>query len=389
MDRHSPPFGKILSRTSAFKIARIAFGVVFSVVAVAFFILSATSSIFWKSRRDVSASLSSSSEYLLSVPGLLSLTGSGVQIKAFSASSICVAVGQAGDAKGWIGSNPYTRINGLSSWKNLESEPASGMQSYPERDSVPFQKSDMWEKVECGKSVDFEWSPGADQSLIVFNPARKSIVLNLGWKRVQVTDLSAPYAFFGCVSVLLAFVSLEFSKLGGKKNANADSTISPLPAAAKKTPRWVLDQLASDKRKSRILPRTVKSTKVFKIREKSEEDEVSTQVMDLSALRGMQVTPEDPKALKPFLLGAEPPSFPVVSSPMAAGTVFSVTSSKESDPSSKKKGPSIVDKSNINLLAKPKSDDSLRLHPEVGDLGAYFKRLREEKRGEGRDEKKA
>lgn len=309
-----------------------------------------------------------------------------MQIKASSLSPICVAVGQTGDVEGWIGSDSYTQISGLSSWKDLKTDSALGSQTYPEQDPVPFQKSDMWEKVECGKSVDFKWTPGADQSLIVFNPAQKDITLNLGWKRAKVANLTVPYAFFGCISVLLALVSLEFSRLRGKESPDANSPF-PLPEGEEKTPRWVLDQLALDRRKARIFPRTVKSTKIFKIKEKSEEDEVSTQVMDLSSLREQRAY-EDPKALKPFLLGAEPPSFPVASSPKAAGTAFSVTSSKESDPSSKKKGPSIVDKSNVNLLARPKSEDSFQLHPESMDLGAYFKRLREEKKDEGKHEKK-
>ncbi|MBR4399950.1 MAG: hypothetical protein IKT06_03375 [Aeriscardovia sp.] len=390
MDRHSPPSGKASPKgASAFKIIRAALSAVFTALAVVFFILSAFSSALWKSRSEISASLSSSSLYLVSVPGLLSLTGSRVKVAAFSSSPVCVAIAQSADAQGWVGSSPYVQINGLSSWKNLRSRPLSGSQSYPDKDPVPFQDSDMWEKVDCGRQPDFEWEPGPDQSLILFNPAQRNVDLVLGWKRVKIANLTAPYAFLGCVSLLLAAVSLEFSRL---KEIGSKEPPSPLPSpqTPAPSPRWAQDQLAAEKRKARVLPRTVKSTKIFKIREKTEEDEVSTQVMDLSALRGMQVAlEEDPKALKPSLFGSEPPSFPVASSPLAAGTVFSVTSSKESDPASKKKGPAIVDKSSVNLLAKPGSQDQVQLHPKGEDLGAYFERLKEEKRGEKKHEKKA
>ena len=389
MDRHSHLFGKASwSRQKAFKVAKIAFGSLFSVLAVVFFVLSATSSILWKSRSEVSASLSSSSRFILSVPGLLSLTGSPVQVAASSLASVCLAVGQSADAQGWIGSSPYTQIDGLSTWRQLRIREAQGQQSYPEEDPVPFQDSDMWEKVECGKTMGFEWNPGPDQSLIVFNPSKSTVILSLGWKRVKTADLAAPYAFFGCLCVLLAGISFEFSRL--RKIAALKPKGEELPSpSASETPRWAKDQLALEKRKSRVIPRTVKSTKVFKIREKSEEDEVSTQVMDLSALRGLRLADDDPKALKPSLFGSEPPSFPVASSPIAAGTVFSITSSKESDPSSKKKGPMIIDKSNVNLLAKAGEGDPLQLHPKSEDLGAYFKRLREEKKEEEKHEKKA
>ncbi|MBQ1299360.1 MAG: hypothetical protein IIY27_02770 [Aeriscardovia sp.] len=390
MDRQSPPSGKApFPREKIFKISRIASGALFSVLAVVFFVLSASSSILRKARSEISASLSSSSPYLVSVPGLLSLTGSPVTISAFSSAPICVAVGQSGDAQGWIGSDSYTQINGLSTWKQLRTRPDAGEQSYPEQDPVSFQDSDMWEKVECGKTMGFVWSPGPDESLILFNPSQSNVILNLGWKRVKDADLAAPYAFFGCICVVLAAISFEFSRL--KKLASSPSwEQAPSPDDEPgKTPRWAQDQLALEKRRARIMPRTVKSTKVFKIREKSEEDDVSTQVMDLSALRGVQIANEDPKAQKPSLFGSEPPSFPVASSPIAAGTVFSVTSSKESDPSSKRKGPAIVDKSSVNLLAKTDKDGVSQLHPESEDLGAYFKRLREEKKGEEKHEKKA
>ena len=389
MDRHSHLPGKASwSRQKAFKAAKIAFGSLFSVLAVVFFVLSATSSILWKSRSEVSASLSSSSRFILSVPGLLSLTGSPVQVTASSRASVCLAVGQSADARGWIGSSPYTQIDGLSTWRQLRTREAQGQQSYPEEDPVPFRDSDMWEKAECGKTMGFEWNPGPDQSLIVFNPSKSTVVLSLGWKRVKTADLAAPYAFFGCLCVLLAGISFEFSRL--RKMADfkpeREELLSP---PASQTPRWARDQLALEKRKSRVIPRTVKSTKVFKIREKSEEDEVSTQVMDLSALRSLQISDDDLKSLKPSLFGSEPPSFPVASSPIAAGTVFSVTSSKESDLSSKKKGPVIIDKSSVNLLAKPGESDPLQLHPKSEDLRAYFKRLREEKKEEEKHEKKA
>ena len=386
VDRHSPPSGKDSpSGGKKLRVARLASAGAFALAAIAFFILSILSSALWRPKSEISASLSSSSRYLVSVPGLLSLTGSEVSVRASSSQSVCVAIGQSGDVDGWIGSSPYTQISGLSSWTALASGSASGGESWPSSPSVPFQDSDMWEKAECGRAMGFKWDPSPDQSLILFNPKGAAVDLSLGWKRAKAVNLTGPYAFLGCVGTLLSLVALEFPRLRGKARPRAGKEVeSAAPGeAGSAQPRWVEDQLALDRRLGHARPRTVKSTKVFKIREKSEEDEVSTQVMDLSALRHMDFGQDlDPMAQKPSLFGSEPPSFPAAFSALAAGTAFSVASSKESDPRSKHTGPAIVDKRQVNLLAKPGSSEPVQLHPESEDLGAYFKRLKEEKREE-------
>ena len=390
MDRHSPPSGKDSpSGGEKLKAIRLALAGAFALAAIAFFILSILSSALWKPKSEISASLSSSSRYLASEPGLLSLTGSEVSVRASSPEPVCVAVGQSGDVEGWIGSAPYTQISGLSSWTALASAPVAGGQSWPGASSVPFQDSDMWEKAECGKTMGFLWNPSPDQSLILFNPKGAQVDLSLGWKRVKVVNLTGPYAFLGCVGALLSLVALEFPKLRQKaRPEGAEAEKEALEPGA--PPRWVEDQKAENRRRGHAQPRTVRSTKVFKIREKSEEDEVSTQVMDLSALRHMDFGSDaDPMAQKPSLFGSDLPSFPAAFSNLAAGTAFSVESSKESDPRSKNKGPVIVDKRNVNLLAKSGSLEPVQLHPKSEDLGAYFRRLKEEKREEeGKSEKK-
>ena len=387
MDRHSPPSGKASPfGGKAFKAVRFCLFATFAAVAIAFFTLSILSSVLWKPKSEISASLSSSSEYLVSVPGLLSLTGSEVSVGASSSQSVCVAIGQSGDVEGWIGSSPYTQISGLASWTSLASEPSSGPKSWPEDSPVTFQDSDMWEKVECGKTMGFQWDPSPDQDLILFNPKGTPVDLSLGWKRAKVVNLTGPYAFLGCVGALFAFVALAFSELCRKGKGAPEKEAEP--ASLGEAPRWVQDQRALDRRRGHSRPRTVKSTKVFKIREKSEEDDVSTQVMDLSALRHMDCgSSEDPMAQKPSLFGSEPPSFPAAFKALAAGTAFSVASSKESDPKAKNKGPAIVDKRSVNLLAKSGSSEPVQLHPKREDLGAYFKRLKEEKEEEKREKK--
>ncbi|MBQ5493186.1 MAG: hypothetical protein IIT79_01195 [Aeriscardovia sp.] len=390
MDRHSPPSGNNSpSGGKKLRVVRFALASAFCLAAIAFFILSILSSALWKPKSEISASLSSSSKYMASVPGLLSLTGSEVSVKASSGQPVCVAIGQSGDVEGWIGSSPYTQISGLSSWTALASSPATGSQSWPDIPSVPFQDSDMWEKAECGRAMGFQWDPSADQSLILFNPAGASVDLSLGWKRVKVVNLTGPYAFLGCVCALMAWVALEFERLRKKGRAKAEKAEGGEGKEEGGRPRWAEDQAAEDQRRGHARPRTVRSTKVFRIREKSEEDEVSTQVMDLSALRHMDFGgSQDPMAQKPSLFGSEPPSFPATFSALAAGTAFSVESSKESDPRSKNKGPAIIDKRSVNLLAKSGSSEPVQLHPESGDLSAYFKRLREEKREEERKHEK-
>ncbi|MBQ5762921.1 MAG: hypothetical protein IIW04_02750, partial [Aeriscardovia sp.] len=186
-----------------------------------------------------------------------------------------------------------------------------------------------------------------------------------------------------------AWVALEFERLRKKGRAKAEKAEGGEGKEEGGRPRWAEDQAAEDQRRGHARPRTVRSTKVFRIREKSEEDEVSTQVMDLSALRHMDFGgSQDPMAQKPSLFGSEPPSFPATFSALAAGTAFSVESSKESDPRSKNKGPAIIDKRSVNLLAKSGSSEPVQLHPESGDLSDYFKRLREEKREEERKHEK-
>ncbi|MBQ1286473.1 MAG: hypothetical protein IIY17_00580, partial [Aeriscardovia sp.] len=124
MDRQSPPSGNNSpSGGKKLRVVRFALASAFCLAAIAFFILSILSSALWKPKSEISASLSSSSKYMASVPGLLSLTGSEVSVKASSGQPVCVAIGQSGDVEGWIGSSPYAQISGLSSWTALASSP--------------------------------------------------------------------------------------------------------------------------------------------------------------------------------------------------------------------------------------------------------------------------
>ena len=90
----------------------------------------------------------SGTRYIVTDPGVLRMVDSSVRLRAAakdSSSTVCVALGSAQDAMGWVAGSTITRVTGMSDWTTLSTEsydaPSSDSSS---ESSVNFQDSDMW-----------------------------------------------------------------------------------------------------------------------------------------------------------------------------------------------------------------------------------------------------
>ncbi|MBB2955686.1 hypothetical protein FHX77_001112 [Bifidobacterium commune] len=147
---------------------------IFGLLAVLFITLGALNATIWKPSREVSASTEfSGTRYVVTDPGVLNLLANSTMVtvknetpkgKASSQSDpdadaqpkaqMCVALGGAKDAVGWLAGQKYTRVTGLNGLKALSGKDATGPKLVTAKDSdvVAFKDSDMWTRVRCGDS---------------------------------------------------------------------------------------------------------------------------------------------------------------------------------------------------------------------------------------------
>jgi len=93
--------------------------------------LGVASATAWRADDVLVASTTASSHVVVTDPGVLELGGDPATVRVTSAdgAEVVVVVGRDTDVLGWVGSDVYTRVTGLSSWRELATvagEPAPG-----------------------------------------------------------------------------------------------------------------------------------------------------------------------------------------------------------------------------------------------------------------------
>ncbi|RBP98871.1 ICP22 family protein [Bifidobacterium xylocopae] len=200
-----------------------------AVACIVFGVLNAT---VWKPSGGVEASASVESPYLVTDPGVLQLVDDQVTVTARLASGrasgvrLCMAMGSAQDAVGWMAGQRYERVRGLDGWTKLDtaSERAPGRQAKT-ADQVDFEHSDMWRQVKCGAgSVTMAAEPQEGQVAIISvekasgdmhgskaaarkGAAKPKIDMTMRWEHRKVSNYSLPLYIAGGLLAVLAVLS--------------------------------------------------------------------------------------------------------------------------------------------------------------------------------------
>ncbi|MCI1935137.1 MAG: hypothetical protein LKJ44_06820 [Bifidobacteriaceae bacterium] len=247
----------------------------------------------WKPDPTARATASTQTRYIATDPGVLPLGNEqvGISVKAATASDkICLAVGSSQDVAGWLASDSYTRVEGLTSWSELttsRAQAASDSASSSNSDgssadaaddsnesALTLEDSDMWYTTKCGEgSVSVNWkATDTDQSLIVdTNPDAaasetegKDVTLALTWVRTTVLDLSTPLIFLGILLVIAAALCAtvfslvperrrkqraERARSAAAASGDLDATQVVEGAGGLDSPRWVHDHIESEHHK--------------------------------------------------------------------------------------------------------------------------------------------
>lgn len=211
---------------------------ILGLLAVACMAVGVLNATVWKPDAVIAASASvRNARYVVSDPGVLNILDSDVQVTVRAADAsqhVCLAVGSAKDAVGWVGSDAYTRITGLSDWKTLSvgSMLASDKQEQAEGE-VAFQDADMWRSVTCGTQVVHAEvkQASADESLIVDageDPGR--VTVSLRWHRQSVPDFATPLYIAAGLLMLLAVLAASVFAMEPHKRRRGGTTANVAPA---------------------------------------------------------------------------------------------------------------------------------------------------------------
>jgi hypothetical protein len=293
------------------KILRFIVTPILAVAAVACAVFATLSATIWRPDPTAKASMSASTRYIVTDPGVLSLANNDVTISATSDTEFCMAIGSSQDTAGWVASHKYTRVKGLSTWSTLEASTqtaasdtsaTSGATSAENSQSLALKDSDMWLSTKCGTgTVDLSWkSTNADQSLIIdTNPSGSEsdatgskATVSLQWVRSQVLDLTTPLAFLAALLLIGAILSATVFAIAPQRRRKkmqereAAAAEAGSEASGENTgvgldsPRWVHDHVAVDRRKHRTSHRDdtrKKKSALFTRRRKETEEPVDSE----------------------------------------------------------------------------------------------------------------
>ncbi|BDR54054.1 hypothetical protein KIMH_01650 [Bombiscardovia apis] len=208
---------------------------IFGLLAVACVVFGVLNSTLWKPSPQVDAEAVVRSQYIVTDPGVLQLvddsatitasivTGSGTSREQ---SQICVAIGSAQDAAGWVSGHTYQRIKGLDDWDKLStgSEKIAGKDSAKAENQVDFRHSDMWQQVKCSaSSVSLETTTNQTGQVAIISvepasksgqdqqtkstPAQPQVKIRMHWLRHKLPNFAMPLYFAGALLALLAALS--------------------------------------------------------------------------------------------------------------------------------------------------------------------------------------
>lgn len=100
--------------------------------------LGVASATLWRADDVLVATATASTHVVVSDPGVLELGGDPATVRVTAAGSDVVAVvGRDTDVDGWVGSDPYTRVTGLSGWDALATTTGEPVVPTPGADATP------------------------------------------------------------------------------------------------------------------------------------------------------------------------------------------------------------------------------------------------------------
>jgi hypothetical protein len=216
---------------------------IFGLLAVLFITLGALNATIWKPSREVSANTEfSGTRYVVTDPGVLNLLANSTRVtvknetpkgKTSSQSDpdadaqpkaqMCVALGGAKDAVGWLAGQKYTRVTGLNGWKALSGKDATGpkLATANDSDAVAFKDSDMWTSVRCGdSSVSLSLNDVKSNQVMIIDmgedasakvsgakSAQPRVDVQMHWVRDHVPNNALPFFVAGGFCVVMTILS--------------------------------------------------------------------------------------------------------------------------------------------------------------------------------------
>lgn len=216
---------------------------IFGLLAVLFITLGALNATIWKPSREVNANTEfSGTRYVVTDPGVLNLLANSTRVtvknetpkgKTSSQSDsdadaqpkaqMCVALGGAKDAVGWLAGQKYTRVTGLNGWKALSGKDATGpkLATANDSDAVAFKDSDMWTSVRCGDSsvslslndvksnqvMIVDMGEGASAKASGAKSAQPKVDVQMHWVRDHVPNKALPFFVAGGFCVVMTILS--------------------------------------------------------------------------------------------------------------------------------------------------------------------------------------
>ncbi|PWG62766.1 hypothetical protein [Bifidobacterium callitrichidarum] len=218
---------------------------IFGLLAVASIVLGVLNATIWKPSTEITASASiTGSQYIITDPGVLDLLDQNTTLTVESRSSsgqTCVALGPAKDVTGWVGSDAYQRITGLSSWTTLSTERAgsgSGSSDSSSSDSdssgssdssanataeVAFKDSDLWTSVKCGTgsaTLNVKKATGSTVAIVDLGEGNADATVKLNWVRSEVPDFAMPFYLSGGLLAIIAVLCASVFAMPPHKRRN-------------------------------------------------------------------------------------------------------------------------------------------------------------------------
>jgi hypothetical protein len=296
-------------------------GVVFIVLGLAAAVVGLlTATVLRDSDAVVGVATAGESNAATTDPGVLQLVGKSVTVTADVAEGdVALVVGRTEDVLGWLGTDAYTRVTGLSTWTALATTEVAATGEAPAPVPDPAT-SDMWTQsaTQTG-SASLTWTdePGSWSVLAVSTSAAPP-VLTLSWERDVSTPLMFPLLAAGGLLLAAGAGALILGRKG--LLPSKDEVLSAPGAVATKVTSALKDRIPSE----------------------SELDDGETpgeettsrwnSPFDASPATGTTETVEPPTTTSPFSIQGQHPFAPTTSAiPVVADSAASVFDDEDGD----------------------------------------------------------
>lgn len=171
-------------------------------------------------------------------PGVLGLVDDQVTVKATvpEGQKVTLALGSDVDVLGWVGSDPYDSVTGLSSWETLSVAPGAPATTDDEESAEPAEKpasgpdpagSDMWITEVSGEgTVQMRWTEQPGRVVLLAAGVGKGAeapTLQLTWPRPVNTPYLWPGVLGGGFALILGVFMLLGARRGKKRGGKKDA----------------------------------------------------------------------------------------------------------------------------------------------------------------------